>query len=178
MKNRTLALIITICLVSLVKLYAQEGPVLYGIGIDQDFAAVPINIKHLTTKVTSAGITFLINEHVNVKIYQYTRTFFNKNDYTYYNISGLNIGCGYSFYLDDNKKRAIEPYISLSKSYEYFTSLMNIDVSCGVNAYLFKSFFVGTGVRHSNDTYPMPISVYSIYTWYWKLGFQLYLNKH
>ena len=56
-------------------------------------------------------------------------------------------------------------------------SFKNIDVDLGVRTYLFKSGFIGTGIRYAQWDVSKIVNGNNCLTWYWEMGFNLYFRK-
>ena len=171
-------IIVFILLLSAVLSNAQEKSSLFGYGISTDFFSVPLSEHSLALHSTNVYCSYLLNEDLNFKLGFDGLMMKDLNAKRFENLSGLVIGAGYTLLHDRPHNFTTELTLAASNGFVNFSSFRNYHADLGVRLMMFKSFYLGTGVRFSHNEVasiaPAPLNSYN---WYMQMGIQLYLHK-
>ena len=101
----------------------------------------------------------------------------NHQEKRYETNAGLSLSLAYLFTFKDYKDFALAPTLSVGNSFKEFTSFKNTDVDLGVRSYLFKSMYLGTGVRYAQWKNSDIVNDHNCFSWYWEIGFDLFFKR-
>lgn len=175
MKFKLLATILVLLLT--VSLHAQID---FGIGLQKELFCVslnPENADDATFNVDKVDVSMLLSDHFRLGLGFQSGTLVNHEAKRYEPRAGLSLSLAYLFSFKNYKDFAIAPAISIGNSFKDFKSFQNYDVDVSVREYLFKSIFLGTGVRYAHWQNSDIVNDSNCLTWYWEMGFNLYFNK-
>ena len=176
MKFKLLATILV--LLFTVSLHAQID---FGIGLQKELFGVslnPENADDATFNVDKVDVSMLLSDHFRIGLGFQSGTLVNHEAKRYEPRAGLSLSLTYLFNFKNYKDFAIAPAISIGNSFKDFKSFQNYDVDVSVREYLFKSVFLGTGVRYAHWQNSEIVNDSNCLTWYWEMGFNLYFNKN
>ena len=151
-----------------------------GIGLKKDVFGISLNSENsddVTFNADMVNVSMLINEHLQIGLGLQSGTIVNHETKCYDPSAGLSLNAAYLFNFRDYKDFAIAPTVSIGNSFKDFMSFKNIDVDLGVRTYLFKSGFIGTGIRYAQWDDSKIVNGNNCLTWYWEMGFNLYFRK-
>lgn len=175
MKFKLLVTILVLLLT--VSLQAQID---FGIGLQKELFSVslnPENADDATFNVDKVDVSMLLSDHFRIGLGFQSGTLVNHEAKRYEPRAGLSLSLAYLFSFKNYKDFAIAPAISIGNSFKDFKSFQNYDVDVSVREYLFKSLFLGTGVRYAHWQNSDIVNNSNCLTWYWEMGFNLYFNK-
>ena len=151
-----------------------------GFGLQKELFGVPLNPENAseaTFNVDKVDIAVLLNDHFRIGLGFQPGTLVNHQEKRYETSAGLSLSLAYLFTFKDYKDFAMAPTLSVGNSFKDFTSFKNMDVDLGVRSYLFKSMYLGTGVRYAQWKNSDILDDHSCFSWYWEMGFDLYLKR-
>lgn len=157
-----------------------QAQVDFGFGLQKDLFGISLNAENAenaTFNLDNVNVSMLINEHLQIGLGIQSGTIVNHETKCYDPSAGLSLNAAYLFNFRDYKDFAIAPTVSIGNSFKDFMSFKNIDVDLGVRTYLFKSGFIGTGIRYAQWDVSKIVNGNNCLTWYWEMGFNLYFRK-
>lgn len=157
---------------------AQEKSSSFGYGISSDFLNVPLSEQSLALNSTNVYCTYSMNENLNFRIGFDGVLLKDLNAKRFENFSGLVVGAGYTVLQDQTRNFTTELTASASNGLMDFLSFKDYHADLGVRFMMFKSFYLGTGVRLShNETASIVTAPLNSYNWYMQMGIQFYFMK-
>ncbi len=157
---------------------AQEKTSHFGYGISSDFLSVPLSEQSLASQSTNVYCTYSMNEKLNFKLGFDGVLLKDLNAKRFENLSGLVIGAGYTILQDQTRNFTTELTVSASNDLMNFSSFKDYHADLGVRLMLFKSFYLGTGVRFShNENTPLVAAPLNSYNLFMQMGMQFYFGK-
>lgn len=170
-------IIISCLLLSSLGMIAQEKP-LFGYGISSDFLSVPLRAQSLVTNSTNVYFTCLLNERLNFRLGFDGRMVKDVNTKKYDHLSGLLLGVGYTILHDQPRNFTTELALAASNGFDEFSTFMNYHTDLGLRIMMFKSFYLGTGLRFVHDEAASFLTVpQNSYNWYLQMGMQFYFGR-
>lgn len=157
---------------------AQENSSLFGYGINTDFLSVPLSEHSLALHSTSVYCSYSLNEDLNFRLGFDGLMMKDLNAKRFENLSGLVIGAGYTILHDRPRNFTTELTLTASNGFGNFSSFRNYHADLGVRLMMFKSFYMGTGLRLAhNEVAGIVAAPLNSYNCYMQMGIQLYLHK-
>ncbi len=158
-------------------LSAQEKQFRTGFGIKTDYLILPLQNKALLLQTSAIYGVLGLNKRINFKLGCMSNSLKNENLKQYENYNGIFFSAGYSTI---NKKNfSTEFFLSFENTFDDFFTANNHCEELGVNFYMFKVFYLGTGIKFfrytSSDFYQVQQNNFN---WYWQMGCQLYIGKN
>ena len=171
--------IILVCLfLTAVVTVSQEKTSYFGYGISSDFLSIPLNEQSLGTNSTNVYCTYSVYDNLNFRIGFDGVLLKDLNAKRFQNLSGLFVGAGYIVLQDQTRDFTTELTASASNGLINFSSFKDYHADLGVRFMMFKSFYLGTGMRLShNETASFLTAPLNSYNWYMQMGIQFYLGK-
>jgi len=177
---KTIFLLFSALLFSLSILNAQQMNSRIGLGVQVDLMNISLQPEILLLKTTGAHVIFPLNNRFNIKAAYISNNLQNVNIKQYENYNGYSLGIGYFIFDNQITNYSIELSFNFENSFNDSFKLMNHSEKFGVNFYMFKSFYIGTGIKYfqqKNTNFTNLTN--NNYNWYWQLGCQIYFaNKH
>lgn len=165
-------------LLSAVVTVAQNKASSFGYGISSDFFSIPLSEHSLVTNSTNVYCTYIFNDDLNFKLGFDGVQLKDLNAKRYENLSGLMLGAGYTILQDQPRNFTTELTLAASNGFENFASFRNYHADLGVRVMMFKSFYIGTGIRLAhNEVSGMTAVPQNSCNWFMQMGIQLYLHK-
>ena len=157
---------------------AQEKASLFGYGISTDFFSVPLREQSLALQATNVYGCYSLNDDLNFKLGFDGLMIRDVNAKRFENLSGLVIGAGFTLLHDRPRNFTTELTLTASNGFAKFSAFSNYHADLGVRLMMFKSFYLGTGVRFAHNELSSIAAVpLNSYNWYMQMGIQLYLHK-
>ena len=157
---------------------AQEKSSLFGYGISTDFLSVPLSEHSLALHSTNVYCSYSLNEDLNFKLGFDGLMMKDLNAKRFENLSGLVIGGGYTILHDRPRNFTTELTLAASNGFAKFSAFSNYHADLGIRLMMFKSFYLGTGVRFGhNELTSLVAAPLNSYNWFMQMGIQLYLHK-
>ncbi len=175
MKQKTILFFILFAVIFTVN--AQEHKQKIGLGIRIDYFNVPLNQELFVFNTSGVNAVYFLNKKINVKIAYESNNLMDKNLKRYEQNHGIMFETGYFINKDMSKNFTTELTLSSGTVFNNSFSFNNYYSKTGVNFYLFKAFYLGTGLKYfyleDTNFNNLPINNFN---WYWQMGFQLYLK--
>ncbi|MEA4935950.1 MAG: hypothetical protein VB102_04815 [Paludibacter sp.] len=157
---------------------AQNKHLLFGYGVSSDFLSIPLSEQSLVANSTNVYCTCLLNENLNLKVGFDGLMIKDLNAKKYDQLSGLLLGAGYLILHDQPRNFTTELTLAASNGFDKFSSFRNYHADLGLRMMMFKSFYIGTGMRFQHDERASLITApLSSYNWYMQMGMQFYIGK-
>lgn len=170
-------IIISCLLLRLLEMIAQDKP-LFGYGVSSDVLSIPLSEQSLVTNSTNVYFTCLLNEHMNFKLGFDDMMVKDINAKKYDHLSGLLLGVGYTILHDQPRNFTTELAIAASNGFDEFSTFRNYHADLGLRMMMFKSFYLGTGLRYAHDKVSSLLTTpQSSCNWYLQMGMQFYLGR-
>jgi len=157
---------------------AQDKSSLFGYGISTDFFSVPLSEHSLALQSTNVYCSYSLNEDLNFKLGFDGMMIKDLNAKRFENLSGLVIGAGYTILHDRPRNFTTELTLAASNGFAKFSAFGNYHADLGIRLMMFKSFYLGTGVRFGhNEVTGIIAAPLNSYNWFMQMGIQLHLHK-
>lgn len=177
MKTTRICTLLALLMLGGVTMQAQTK---IGFGLQKELFGVslnPDNADDATFDVDKIDVAVLLNDHFRVGLGFQPGTLVNHQEKRYETNAGLSLSLAYLFTFKDYKDFALAPTLSVGNSFKDFTSFKNTDVDLGVRSYLFKSMYLGTGVRYAQWKNSDIVNDHNCFSWYWEIGFDLFFKR-
>ncbi len=149
-------------------IFSQQNRI--GIGLGSDFMNLSLTSEDIILRSRNARFIFWLNDKINLKlVYGNNDLIFNLTTYKANNEAG--IGAGVLLYENKLKNNSIELNILCANTLERFTPINKFYYSFGLNFYMYRAFYLGTGLKyfqHNNTNYNNGLN------WFWTIGYQIY----
>lgn len=156
---------------------AQKSKTKFAIGLSSSILSVPIINEDYTFMNTSvkASINF---DRFNLKIGSENSNLFCLDTKQFDKSFNFLFGLGYYIIDKPENNYTVELFLNNTNSFSDFVTFKNYNTEIGINFMVFKTFYLGTGLRYSynNVSYLSHEPINNLY-WFWQMGFQLTLGK-
>jgi len=171
-------IVFLVFLVTLVSVNAQEKTSKFAVGLHTNFFSVPLSPSNLVSSVSGVYGVYSLNNSFNIKL-GFEDKMLQQTDLKQYDkINGGMLGVGYFVYQNPAKNSSVELTLSATNSFIKFSSFNDYHADLGARFYMFKAFYIGTGIRYSHDeTTRFITSPTDSFNWYWQMGLQFRLGK-
>lgn len=157
---------------------AQGKKAVFGYGLSTDFLSIPLSEQSLATQSTNAFITLTINDNLSFMTGYDGILLKNLDTKSFDTNTGFLLGAGYTVFRDQSGNFTTELSASVTNSFAKFFSFKDYHADFGLRFLMFKSFFLGSGVRlNHNETSAIISSPLNSFNFYMDLGIQLYMGK-
>lgn len=151
---------------------------LFGYGISTDFLSVPLAENSLLSSSTNVFVACAASQHLIFRIGYDGWLLKDVTPKNYEQLSGLMLGAGYIFGNDENRNFSTELTASFSNEFKDFGAFENYHANLGARFYIFKSFYLGTGLRWChNETPVLPTASTNNFNLYMQMGMQFNIGK-
>jgi len=156
---------------------AQENKSKFGVGIHTDFFNIPLNNELFSYHTDGVHCIYSIKK-INLKIAFESSMLIDMDNNRYEKGLGGLFEIGYFIYKDPTKNFSTELFLSYGNFFINSNTFNNQYAKFGVNSVMFKSFYIGTGLKYfhleKKDFSDLPENNFN---WFWHIGMQLYLGK-
>jgi hypothetical protein len=146
----------------------------FGFGLHSDLASIPLNDQNFQSSVAGIDLTYSVTNNLNFKIGMENWTLHQTALKQYQSYTGVKLGVGYFLPKKNEESNSdIELSMSASNSFAGFSSFKDYTADLGCRFYMFRSFYIGLGLRYThNNTASFITTPIDDLNAYWQIGLQ------